>query len=644
MLLMNRLWWLFLPLAFLANACADSVPVECPEGTELSKDDVDCAAEMSGNPDAGTDMPDAGPDTPDAGPDTRDDPPKCDEADCDDGNECTVDGCDGEECASVTAEDGTACVFEDAAGVCESGACVRDCEIEDCRVVYPCSEQGLRDAVEDGGEIVIGCNGPTTLLLENGELEMLKDVSIDGLGLLTVDGQGFSRVFAADETARVELIGINITGGNAGSDSDGNGGGVYGTGNTEITLRGCTVYGNTAVNYGGGIRTSGQLYLEDTTVTNNSSERHGGGIALWQGAVISDSVISDNATVGRGGGVYVVLSATFGSTPITIRDSVFARNQAGTTGGAIWTKDTLTVERSTFEDNSAVDGGGGIRNFEASVTIRESNFEGNHAHDGGGIANYRAKETIVSGTRFVDNWTTGGSGAAVFNDETRLEVVDCSFEENRAVNAAGAVYSKYSETRFSGSTFSDNVATLGGAFRFYGNTVDRIDARFENCTISGNTATDYAGASADRNAKVQLFYTTLTGNTAPNAGRGIHQIEGAVLEASHSLIDAECASDPDSTLVSLGYNAILSSNGDECTLTPIDGMSTDLELTLEEMALGPLAENGAETRTHIPATGSPLIDAIPAESCLPETEHDQRGEPRGGGACDIGAVEVQAGE
>jgi hypothetical protein len=47
----------------------------------------------------------------------------------------------------------------------------------------------------------------------------------------------------------------------------------------------------------------------------------------------------------------------------------------------------------------------------------------------------------------------------------------------------------------------------------------------------------------------------------------------------------------------------------------------------------------------VPTTGSLLIDAIPADACVPELDHDQRGEPRNDGRpCDIGAVEVQPGE
>jgi len=53
--------------------------------------------------------------------------------------------------------------------------------------------------------------------------------------------------------------------------------------------------------------------------------------------------------------------------------------------------------------------------------------------------------------------------------------------------------------------------------------------------------------------------------------------------------------------------------------------------------LGPLADNGGLTLTHLPPAGSPAVNA--GGTFCPTT--DQRDLPRPVGACDIGAVEVQ---
>jgi hypothetical protein len=56
--------------------------------------------------------------------------------------------------------------------------------------------------------------------------------------------------------------------------------------------------------------------------------------------------------------------------------------------------------------------------------------------------------------------------------------------------------------------------------------------------------------------------------------------------------------------------------------------------------LGPLADNGGPTLTHLPLRGSPLIDAVLI--FVPNPGDDQRGVPRAQGPyLDIGSVEVQ---
>jgi len=205
----------------------------------------------------------------------------------------------------------------------------------------------------------------------------------------------------------------------------------------------------------------------------------------------------------------------------------------------------------------------------------------------------------------------------------------------------GAIYAKTSEIVFQRTTFSNNRAKTGGAFRVLGTK----PARLENCTISGNQATSAAGAFAAKHAPITIVHTTVTGNSAALTGSGPHLTEGAQLRAQHSVIDNGCYADPDSLFVSLGYNGILTPDPEQCELASVDGTTTDLALSSEQFNLGPLEANGGTTQTHMLGIGSALIDAIPTGSCLPDLVRDQRGEPRDGTSqCDIGAVEVQPGE
>ncbi len=92
-------------------------------------------------------------------------------------------------------------------------------------------------------------------------------------------------------------------------------------------------------------------------------------------------------------------------------------------------------------------------------------------------------------------------------------------------------------------------------------------------------------------------------------------------------------------IVSGGYN--YEAGGDTCNFTD----PTDV-INGADPGLGALAANGGPTQTQLPATGSPLIDKIPAASPCGGVDVvvDQRGLPRpvtAGQYCDIGSVEVQ---
>jgi hypothetical protein len=84
-----------------------------------------------------------------------------------------------------------------------------------------------------------------------------------------------------------------------------------------------------------------------------------------------------------------------------------------------------------------------------------------------------------------------------------------------------------------------------------------------------------------------------------------------------------------------GYN--IESPGDTCGF---DQPTDRVNVSGEDLRLGPLQDNGGLTQTRALEPGSVAIDVIPADMC--EVDEDQRGEPRPGGTmCDVGAFEVQ---
>jgi hypothetical protein len=98
------------------------------------------------------------------------------------------------------------------------------------------------------------------------------------------------------------------------------------------------------------------------------------------------------------------------------------------------------------------------------------------------------------------------------------------------------------------------------------------------------------------------------------------------------------------TATSHGYNF-----ADDTTCGFTD--STDTQGAGLDPKLGALAGNGGPAPTMLPATDSPLVDAIPHAACQNDgatgITADERGEARpspSAGNCDIGAVEVQQAE
>jgi hypothetical protein len=158
-------------------------------------------------------------------------------------------------------------------------------------------------------------------------------------------------------------------------------------------------------------------------------------------------------------------------------------------------------------------------------------------------------------------------------------------------------------------------------------------ATLTNVTLSGNAA-EYGGGILNSVGTAALTNVALSGNSA-NQGSGIFNLNNPTthLTLKNSIVANSASGDngdgqaADEALFSLWSD-------DSCTFTASSGNQPNTD-----PLLGPLADNGGSTLTHMLLPGSPAIDAG-ADEGAPTT--DQRGLPRPSGlAYDIGAVEVQ---
>ena len=132
-------------------------------------------------------------------------PNLCAGAPCDDGNGCTDDVCDPSDgsCSNVPLEDGAFCDI----GYCQNG----ECDAIDS--VFDCSEQGIRDAIAaGGGPHAFDCDGATVVRTED-VIVIDNDVTLDGLGELTIHGNDAHTVVIVEADAKAELVRITVSNG-----------------------------------------------------------------------------------------------------------------------------------------------------------------------------------------------------------------------------------------------------------------------------------------------------------------------------------------------------------------------------------------------------------------------------------------------
>lgn len=243
--------------------------------------------------------------------------------------------------------------------------------------------------------------------------------------------------------------------------------------------------------------------------------------------------------------------------------------------------------------------GGGIRNL-ASLHIERVRVSGNRAFIGGGVANFK---TMTAEDVQIDGNEATSRGAAI---------ASASFSASGAPPVTLAL---------TDSTIGPNTSAVAPTEMELANAQG---VTLTNVTVSPDPDALFLASVTIGNQNAQLTHVTLLG------GLSLYSFDAdETVTFANSAIDY-CISSGGQTpiLVRQGVNA---SSDASCGFAAAGGLEGPL-------GLGPLADDGGPTPTHLPQPGSLLANAAAIASC---TAFDQRGVSRPQGpACDIGAVEV----
>ncbi len=573
-------------------------------------------------------------------------------------------------------------------------ACDIDCTLRDA--LYAANENsnpGSTDTVNfDFSAENAAKGGFDTIIYLEDQIEISEPVNIVGLGIteLAVDAESESRIFDIESAEAVTISDMTLR------DGEHEYGGCINSDETDLTLNetafeGCESddeeYAGGAIYFYG----SGEsLTVRDSDFDENYSygaagaiffRDESGGSLLVENSDFTENYADEDAGAENAGGGAIL--AYVDETTVTIRDSEFRYNdseEAG--GGAIAIVDegdsVVLIENSAFYENSALEesaGGGAVFVYMegTEVTVRDSTFIENDAgYYGGGAIQFwdseeegtEASEVFIGNSYFAENYTYGPGGAILFDTDygSALTIEDSQFIDNYAEEDGGglAAYGESGDVVIRDSFFAQNISGEDGggaafdgldtvsiyASTFYSNDAEEnaggIDlygineVEIVNSTFSYNETEGEGGAILTYFSDVYIRHTTIAFNDAESGG-GLSKYDEEVVIENSIVSDNTAGAGPDLYGDTFDVAFSLVSDTSEATITNLGG-----NIFGASADLGPLTFiAGVSTPVHIPAEGSPVIDAGDP-GFTPPPALDQRDEPRVlGASTDMGSVEQE---
>jgi hypothetical protein len=477
--------------------------------------------------------------------------------------------------------------------------------------------------------------------------------------------------------------GLYIAGGNAGAP-------------VTVTITGGVIEGNTTDKLGGAasLASGARLIINNATIRNNTAAERGGAMytSLFANVagLVTETELNNVIVTGNSSTGLATLSAGQGA-KMTIRNSTIEANLGNIAAVGAYSStvaSTLDIEDSIIRNNE----GGGIEGTifsggtaQTSFRLVDSTISGNGFLPGNvrnattgsvGIGLYNALNAVVSGSTISGNYSQYAGAAMETGGSATVLVENTTISGNISANFSGGTFSNgNSVLTIRRSTISGNVgeATAGGIF-----VGDNATVNLQQSTLSGNTTAGSGGGAlvygdSGYTATLNVDFSTITANSSDTdndggAGGGLYVAAyadpngvangNAVVTITNSIVSGNTdpsAQGPDLFDYKAYYGGAAGYTTAKFTFIGNNENSGIAEANPDANGnivggsiggvlnanLGPLANNGGSTQTHLPNAGSPVINK--ADPATPAGT-DQRGQSRVvDGRADMGSVEVSGG-
>ncbi len=341
------------------------------------------------------------------------------------------------------------------------GACTADhCSLREA-VIAANACAGHQTIVVPAGNYQLTLLGVDEEAAATGDLDITDDLTLQGMGVPSIDGVAQDRIFEIFSPAVVEIDHFILINGLAQL-----GGAIRSHG--DLTVIASSIHNNVADvppggsggSSGGGIFIeAGSTTLVNTDVFDNYADV-GGGVHNFATAtfMMTGGHLTGNIASGWGGGLWNNMASH-----ATLEDVEISLNTAVERGAGIYNNGTLEANLVTFTQNMDAAEGGGVYNDEdGEMFLTLAWFTNNNAQLGGGLYN-RGLLHLYQGS-LTNNSALGGQGGGAFNDgaAAALFLQNTTISSNMIVPfdvpGGSGVYNNGGDLRLEFVTFAYNNA------------------------------------------------------------------------------------------------------------------------------------------------------------------------------------------